>query len=476
MRKITTDRSIQKNAPSDIRKYFKKMQVKYLPVSGLKPHADNPRTHTPKQIRELAASFRQFGFINPIVVDSDKQLIAGHGRLEAAKLLGMVRIPAICVDHMSEAQKRAYMIADNKLALNATWDVELLERELQYILKLDSEFDLTITGFETAEIDLMFEVGSGPGSNDDAANEIPQLDRSKPTVTREGDLWLFDGHRLLCADATKPDSFGSLLHGKPAQMVFIDPPYNVPINGHVSGLGNVKHRDFAMASGEMSEARYIGFLGTCFGYLIGHSVNGSIHFICMDWRHSIELLSAARPMYSELKNLCVWNKDNGGMGSLYRSKHELVFVFKNGSAPHINNVELGRHGRNRTNVWDYAGGNSLRDGRLEELAMHPTVKPVALVADAILDCSKRGGIVLDCFGGSGTTLIAAEKTGRRGYLMELDAAYVDVAIRRFQKLTGKQATHSETQRTFADMERGRIGENSSCDGHEAEEGGEVNDE
>jgi hypothetical protein len=260
-------------------------------------------------------------------------------------------------------------------------------------------------------------------------------------------------------------------------MVFIDPPYNVPINGHVSGLGKVKHRDFAMASGEMSEARYVGFLGTCFGYLIGHSVNGSIHFICMDWRHSFELLSAARPIYSELKNLCVWNKDNGGMGSLYRSKHELVFVFKNGSATHINNVELGRHGRNRTNVWDYAGVNSLRDGRLEELAMHPTVKPVALVADAILDCSKRGGIVLDCFGGSGTTLIAAEKTGRRGYLMELDAAYVDVAIRRFQKLTGKQATHGETQRTFADLERDRIGgENSLPDGHEAEEGGEMNDE
>jgi DNA modification methylase len=231
-----------------------------------------------------------------------------------------------------------------------------------------------------------------------------------------------------------------------------------------------------MASGEMSEAKFIAFLRTSFGYLTVHSVDGSIHFVCMDWRHCFELLCAARGVYAENKNVCVWNKDNGGMGSLYRSKHELIFVFKNGSATHINNVELGRHGRNRTNVWDYAGVNSLRDGRLEELAMHPTVKPVALVADAILDCSQRGGIVLDCFGGSGTTLIAAEKTGRRGYVMELDTAYVDVAIRRFQKLTGKQATHGEAQRTFADMERDRIGENSSPDGHEAERGGEVNDE
>jgi DNA modification methylase len=404
MRKITTDRSIQKNARSSIRKYFKKMQVKQLPLSALKPYSDNPRTHSPKQIREIADSIRQFGFMSPVLVDGDGRMLAGHGRLEAAKLLGMDRVPAICVDDMTEAQKRAYIITDNKLAANAGWDEELLARELQCIWELDSYFDLTVIGFETAEIDLKFEADRETGSSGGAAHDIPQLDRSKPTVTREGDLWLLDSHRLLCADATKADSFRSLLDAKQAQMVFTDPPYNVPINGHVSGLGKVKHREFAMASGEMSEAKYTGFLRTILAYLSKHSIDGSIHFVCMDWRHSFELLSAARPIYSEFKNLCVWNKDNGGMGSLYRSKHELVFVFKNGSDAHINNVELGRHGRNRTNVWDYAGVNSLREGRLEELAMHPTVKPVALVADAILDCSKRGGIVLDCFGGSGTTL------------------------------------------------------------------------
>jgi DNA modification methylase len=244
-------------------------------------------------------------------------------------------------------------------------------------------------------------------------------------------------------------------------MVFIDPPYNVRIDGNVSGLGQIKHKEFAMASGELSEAKFTTLLNTAFRNLIAHSVDGSIHFVCMDWRHCFELLSAARDVYAELKNLCVWNKDNGGMGSFYRSKHELVFVFKNGTGLHINNVELGRYGRNRTNVWDYPGVNSLHQGRLEELAMHPTVKPVALVADAILDCSKRRGIVLDSFGGSGTTLIAAEKVGRRGYVMELDPAYVDVTIKRFQKVCGIDAIHASTGRTFSAIERDVAGERST---------------
>jgi DNA modification methylase len=234
-------------------------------------------------------------------------------------------------------------------------------------------------------------------------------------------------------------------------MVFIDPPYNVPIDGHVCGLGAIKHREFLMASGEMSEVEFIGFLKTVFGLLTRFSIDGSIHFVCMDWRHCFELTSAGRESY-ELRNLCVWNKDNGGMGSLYRSKHELIFVFKNGHSPHINNVELGRYGRNRTNVWDYPGINSLHEKRLEDLAMHPTVKPVALVADAILDCSKRGGIILDCFGGSGTTLVAAEQTGRLGYVMEIDPLYVDVIIRRYQQITGNEAIHATTRATFSQIQ------------------------
>ena len=270
-------------------------------------------------------------------------------------------------------------------------------------------------------------------------------------MSRVGDLWLLGDHRLLCGDATKLASYGSLLGGERAQLVFVDPPYNVRIDGHVCGSGSIKHREFEMAAGEMSEAQFTGFLTTVLERLAQHSADGSIHYVCMDWRHIFELLAAGRAAYSELKNLCVWNKDNGGMGSLYRSKHELVLVFKHGSGAHINNVELGRHGRNRTNVWDYAGVNSFGAGRLDDLAMHPTVKPVALVADAIMDCSHRGGIVLDCFGGSGTTLIAAEQTGRHGRLIELDPAYVDVAIRRFAKLTGEKVTQAASGLTFAEI-------------------------
>jgi DNA modification methylase len=440
--------------------YLRGLKIEILPLASLKPYAKNPRTHSAKQIRQIADIIRLFGFTNPILIDDDGGVIAGHGRIRAAELLGIAQLPTIRLADMTEAQKRAYILADNKLAENARWDQDLLALELAYISELDIDFDLTLTGFDTADIDILLEDPDvhGPG---DEADDVPEVNDSQPTVTQPGDLWLLGKHRLLCADATKADSFNRLLAGERAQLVFVDPPYNVSINGHVSGLGAIKHREFMMASGEMSEAQFTGFLKTVLEHLIAQSLEGSIHFICMDWRHCFELLSAGRITYSELKNLCVWNKDNGGMGSLYRSKHELIFVFKNGSEPHINNVELGIHGRNRTNVWDYSGVNSLRHGRLDELAMHPTVKPVALVADAILDCSKRGGIVLDCFGGSGTTLIAAEKTGRLGCVMELDPAYVDVTLRRFQTLTGVSAIHAETHRTFSDTERARISDKPS---------------
>jgi DNA modification methylase len=231
-------------------------------------------------------------------------------------------------------------------------------------------------------------------------------------------------------------------------MVFTDPPYNVRIDGHVCGLGRIKHAEFAMASGEMSEAEFTAFLTTVLGNLAAHSLDGSLAYVCMDWRHLYELLGAGREVYTQLKNICVWNKDNGGMGNLYRSKHELVCVFKVGDAPHLNNIDLGRYGRYRTNVWDYAGVNTLKADRLDELAMHPTVKPVALVADAIQDCTRRGDLVLDAFVGSGTTIIAAERTGRIGYGLELDPHYVEVAIARWEKRTGKRAVHADSGLTI----------------------------
>jgi DNA modification methylase len=446
-------RSIEKEGIRAVRKF----EVKLRAAKSLILYAGNPRTHSAKQIRQIADSIVEFGWTVPILIDRNGRVIVGHGRLAAAILLGVEQVPTICLDQLTEAQIRAYIIADNKLAENAGWNQQKLAAELQFLSNLDIDFDLTVTGFETAEIDLLIQGSDSIGAGG-VEDEIPPIDPSTPTVTQLGDLWIASEHRVLCADATKKISFTQLLGRKKAQMAFIDPPYNVPIVGNVSGLGSNRHREFPMASGEMSEFEFIGFLKTALGNLVAFSVDGSIHFICMDWRHLYELLGAARGVYSELKNLCVWNKDNGGIGSFYRSKHELILVFKNGTAAHINNIELGRFGRNRTNVWNYPGANSLRDGRRDELAMHPTTKPVAMVADAILDCSKRGGIVLDCFAGSGSTLIAAEKTGRRSYLMELDPAYVDVAIRRFEKLTGEQAIHADTRRKFADVQRERVGE------------------
>ncbi len=420
------------------------------PIARIKPHPRNARTHTRSQIRQVAQSIKTFRWTFPILLDGNDRIIAGHARFEAAKLLGLTEVPIIRRSDMTEAQLRAYCIADNKLAERAGWDTALLKLEFEEILQLDSEFDLTVTGIELGELDVILDAGSDP-----AADAIPAIDPKTPTVTRPGDLWLLGKHRLLCGDARSAESYARLMDRKRAQMVFTDPPYNVPIDGHTGGLGQIHHEDFAMARGEMSEPEFIAFLDSVLGHLVQHSIEGSIHFVCMDWGHTYELLTAGRNRYQELKNLCVWNKTNGGMGTFYRSKHELVLVFKKGTAAHINNFELGQHGRHRTNVWDYAGVNTLKPDRRAELKMHPTVKPVALVADAIKDCSKRNGIILDPFAGSGTTAIAAEQTGRLCYALELDPRYVDTAVHRWEKLVGDSAIHAETGKTFAETAAAR---------------------
>ena len=424
------------------------LKVEYRDPKVLKPYDRNARTHSKKQIRQIADSIERFGWTNPVLIDGQDQIVAGHGRVAAAKRLGIEAVPTIRLETMSEVEIRAYVIADNRLAELADWDDEILAIELQALVELD--FDVEVTGFETAEIDLLIDGLDVAGAIDDG-DRIPEVDPSASRVTQAGDLWRLGRHRLLCGDATKRKSFERLMAGERAQMVFTDPPYNVPIDGHVCGLGRIRHAEFAMACGEMSEAEFTGFLETVLGHLAAHSADGALHFVCMDWRHVYELLSASRETYGEMKNLCVWAKTNAGMGSLYRSQHELVFVFKNGSAPHVNNVELGRHGRYRTNVWQYAGVNALGADRDDELAMHPTVKPVALVADAIRDCSRRGDIVLDAFGGSGTTLIAAERAGRRGYAIEIDPLYVDVTLERFRATFGEEPVHEASGLTFSEL-------------------------
>jgi DNA modification methylase len=436
------------------------LNVVWRPLTNLRPYERNPRTHSKKQIRQIAESIKVFGFTNPIITDDDDGVLAGHGRIAAAKLLALTEVPTIRLSAMTEVQKRAYILADNKLAENAGWDEELLGIELQQLAEIDLEFELTVTGFAVSEIDLLIE--GLDATSADKSDQIPSISANAP-VTRLGDLWTLGRHRLFCGDATNAVSYDTLMDFYVAQAIFTDPPFNVPIQGHVSGLGNIKHDEFAMASGEMTEAEFTAFLKTVFGHLVSHSANGSIHFVCMDWRHCYELLTAARGTYTDLKNLCVWNKTNGGMGSLYRSKHELVFVLKKGSVAHINNVELGANGRYRTNVWDYAGINALSQGRAEELAMHPTVKPVALVSDAILDVSKRGAIVLDPFLGSGSTLIAAERTGRRCFGMELEPKYVDVALERFVRMTGEKPVLESTRESFDEIKARRLSEKDGAD-------------
>ena len=430
-------------------------QVIELSIDILKPYPRNSRTHSRKQIRQIASSIERFGFTNPVLVSDHGEIIAGHGRVEAARLLGRRTVPTLSLAHLSETERRAYVLADNKLALNAGWDKEILAIELQALV--DLEFDVELTGFSLAEVDLAIDEAQEASANGPMAPEdaVPVI--GGDPVTWMGDIWELGRHRLLCGDTRDAAGMDRLMEGARADLVFTDPPYNVAIDGNVCGLGSVKHREFAFASGEMSESQFTRFLAEALGNMSRVMRDGAIAFVCMDWRHMGELLAAGGQSFTELKNLVVWNKTNGGMGAFYRSKHELVFVFKQGTATHTNTFGLGETGRYRTNVWDYAGISSIGANRSDELAMHPTVKPVALITDAIRDCSKRGEIVLDGFGGSGSTLIAAEKTGRSARLIEYDPIYCDTIIRRWQDYTGKRAKMVGSSACFEDIADARLG-------------------
>jgi DNA modification methylase len=418
-----------------------------------KPYPRNARRHSKAQIKQIASSIERFGFTNPVLVADDGEIVAGHGRVAAAKLLGLETVPVLRLSHLSETERRAYVIADNKLALNAGWDNDMLAIELQGLI--DAEFEIETTGFSLGEVEIVLdEAGDSAPVGADASEDdvIPPYRQDEPAVTKPGDLWVLGRHRLLCGDARDAQAHAALLGDEHVDLIFSDPPFNVPIDGHVCGSGRIRHREFAMGVGEMTKEAFTAFLVDGLKPGAGRCRDGAIAFVCMDWRHMGELLAAGEQVFSELKNVCVWNKTNGGMGTFYRSKHELIFVYKIGTAPHVNTFGLGDTGRYRTNVWDCAGVNTFRTNRLEELNLHPTVKPVALVSDAINDCSRRGNIVLDPFGGSGTTLIAAQKTGRSARLIEYDPGYCDVIIRRFESLTGKCAVLKRTGQAFEDVE------------------------
>jgi DNA modification methylase len=430
-----------------------RISIVYRAIDQLKPDPANPRLHSKKQIRQIANSIETFGFNVPVLVDAELNVIAGHGRLLAGRELGWSEVPTLCLDRLTPAQARAFAIADNRLTEIATWDDRLLAEQLKDLSLLGLDFSLEVTGFEVAEIDLRIaSLDDMPEQDDDPADAVPEVS-AEPPISQIGDLWLLGRHRVLCGNALDPEAFATLMGEERAAMVFTDPPYNVPIEGHASGLGAIHHRPFPMASGEMDKAAFTSFLGRACRNLATFSAGGSLHYVCMDWRHLDELLTAGGEAYGELKNVCVWIKDNPGMGSLYRSQHEFVFVFKQRGGSHRNNVQLGQFGRNRSNVWRYPGINSFARSTAEGnlLALHPTVKPVAMVADAILDCSARGEIVLDAFLGSGTTVIAAERVGRRCCGLELDPCYLDTAIRRWQALTGGNARHVASDRSFDDL-------------------------
>jgi DNA modification methylase len=431
----------------------RRVAVVYRSIAELKLDPKNPRLHSPKQVSQIARSIEAFGFNVPVLVDADNKVIAGHGRIMACQLVGQTEVPTICLEHLSEAQARAFMIADNRLTENSVWDDRLLATQLKELSVLNLEFSLEATGFTMGEIDLRIEELSEPVSQDDSADDLSALPAG-PAVSRSGDLWQLGEHRVYCGNALDPVAYAILLEAAKAAMIFADAPYNVAIEGNVSGLGAIHHREFAMASGEMSQAEFTGFLAKALSLHSRHSAEGALHFICIDWRHVAELLAAGREVYSELKNICVWAKDTPGMGSLYRSQHEFIVVFKYGHRPHRNNVQLGQYGRNRTNVWHYPSANSFSrsgdEGNL--LAIHPTVKPVALVADAIMDCTARGDVVLDGFLGSGTSVIAAARTGRRCYGIEIDPLYVDTIVRRWQAYTRDEARHLTSGRSFSEIE------------------------
>jgi DNA modification methylase len=424
--------------------------IEMLSPRSLRPAQRNARTHSKRQIRQIADSVERFGFTNPIIADEHGQIVAGHARAEAAKLLGMKQIPVIRLSDRNKTEIRAYMLADNKLAERAGWDREMLAiefEELQIALP-EIGLDVGITGFDPGEIDsIMLDFAE---ARTNPADQIPDLE-DEAVAARKGDLFILGGHRLLVGDARDGQAYAQLMQAETAVMAFLDPPYNVKIDGHVGGRGRIKHREFACASGEMTSGRFVQFLQETLGQSARHTVDGGITYVCMDWRHACELLAAGAEVYDELKNICIWNKTTPGQGSFYRSQHELIFVYKRGSAPHLNTFELGQHGRSRSNVWTYPGVNTFRAGRMDELKMHPTVKPVALIADAMRDCSRRGSIILDVFAGSGTTIMAAEQIGRRAFCIEIDPRYVDVGIRRWQTFTGKDAFLDGTDQTFDEV-------------------------
>jgi DNA modification methylase len=423
------------------------LEIVYLSAAAIKPSPHAARQHSSAQRRKLKAILRQFGQVVPLPLDAATDtLIDGHAVFDALVELGHDEIAVVRLENRSEPEVRALRLALNRVAQDAVWDDAKLGGEFEYLISVG--FDLDLSGFETVEIDMALSIDTQAANTveEETLDEIAPV--AGPAVARLGDVFHLGGHKIGCGDARDASFIRGLAVDKTVAGVFSDPPYNVPIDGFVSGLGKTRHREFAMGTGEMSRDQFVAFLSTTVAAIKPVLADGAILYLCMDWRHGGELCEAAAQNGLEQKNLCVWVKSNAGMGSFYRSQHELIFVFKHGEGPHQNNFGLGAGGRTRSNVWQYRGVNAFGKDRMDLLGIHPTVKPVAMIADALRDVTRRGDVVLDAFLGSGSTLIAAEDTGRVCIGVELDPVYVDAAIRRWQKRTGRNAVHAVTGETF----------------------------
>jgi DNA modification methylase len=415
-----------------------------VPLSDLKPYSRHARRHARAKIEKLKKLLCHFGQVVPIIVDASNRVIDGHALLIAMRELGAGEINVITVEGRSDSDIKALRLALNRLPAEAAWDNELLRADLQELIQ--ASFDLELTGFDTPEIDHILEVDIAQRNLAEDGSDIPPV--AEHAISTKGDIWLCDRHRVGCGDALDQQFVDAICGGTKCDLSIIDPPYNLPVDGFVSGNGKIRHREFVQASGEMSSEEFQAFLKAALAVLQAASNPSALAFVFMDWRHLYELIGASRELSLELANLVVWTKTNAGLGSFYRSQHEHIAIFRAGGAPHANNIQLGRLGRNRSNVWTYSGFNAFGRDRNLLLPAHPTVKPVLLVADALRDVTKRGDIVLDTFLGSGSTLIAAEETGRTCYAGEIDPLYVDLAIRRWQAKTCCDATHAVTGGRF----------------------------
>ena len=435
------------------------LKIVSLAIDLIKDRPGNARIHSRKQIARLATAIRTYGFVVPVLVDKDHVLIAGHARLQSARLEGLSHVPAIFISHLSAEHIRALTLADNRMSALGSFDKDLLAKEIASLVELLPMPELSATGYELEEIEILRDL-AGSRVKPKKILQFPAVDRSLPAVTRIGDCWKIGDHKLICSDALEDQTFVKVLGREKADLVITDPPWNRKVNGDLFAGGSILHEEFVQASGELSRSQFQRFLLAMCKNLAAYSRSGSLHYIFMDWRSIGDLLSAGEAHYDGLLNIIVWMKSNGGgMGSLYRSQHEMVALFKSGKRSHKNNVELGANGRNRTNVWQYPGANS--PSQRENLKAHPTVKNLEMITEAIRDASDRGDIVLDCFAGSGTSLLAAAETGRRARLVELDEYYCDLIIMRARE-AGLQASLESNGQGFEEVATSRrIGANGS---------------